>query len=287
MMDFDLLKGFEYTVIGDPVEHSVSPAMQNAAFRQLGAGQLYTKFRVPPDGLREFTAYAAKHLKGFNITVPNKQAVIPFLDEVSAAAMQAHSVNTVTIKDGRLYGTSTDGYGLEMALLEAFGLKISGSRICFIGCGGAVQAAAFHFAAVGIEKMYFINRTVSKAEELSVELRRFYPSVVVECCGNDDRERISSFLCDSSAVIQGSSLGLKADDPSPVDPALLPAGICCYDTIYKNTLFLRSAREKGLQTADGRTMLLHQGARSFEIWTGREPDIEAMRAALEAALTAK
>ena len=286
-MDFSLLAGFDYTVIGDPVEHSVSPPMQNAAFVRRGMGSPYTKFRVPTENLPEFTAYAAKHLRGFNVTVPNKQAVIPFLDEITEAARQAQSVNTVTVKDGRLHGDSTDGYGLETALLEAFKLKVPGARICFIGCGGAVQAAAYHFALAGAAKLCFINRTVAKAEELAAGLKRYRPSLDMGCCGNDDREMIAEFLRDAAVVIQGSSLGLRPDDPCPVDPSLLPDGICCYDTIYKNTLFLRAARERGLQTADGRTMLLHQGAKAFEIWTGRQPDIEAMREALNQALSAK
>lgn len=285
-MNFDVLQGFDYTVIGDPVEHSVSPAMQNAAFAGLGLGSPYTRFRVPQEKMDQFAAYAKKHLKGFNITVPNKQAIIPFLDDITPEAKQAKSVNTVTVKDEKLYGDSTDGYGLETALNEAFKLKIAGLKICFIGCGGAVQATAFHFAAAGASKLCFINRTVSKAEQLAGELKKYYQADT-ECCGNDNNEKIAAFIADSAVLIQGSSLGLRADDPCPIDPALLRPGICCFETIYKNTLFLRSAREKGLQTADGRTMLLHQGARSFEIWTGRKPDVAAMRQALDTALSGK
>lgn len=282
-MQFEVIRDCRYVVIGDPVEHSVSPPMQNAAFNSAGHGSPYGKIRVSEAELPEFTAYARTHLLGFNITVPHKQAIIPFLDEVTPEAAAAESVNTVTVRDGRLLGASTDGYGLETALAEAFDFRLKGGKIAFVGCGGAVQAVAYHFAANGIAAMYFINRTVEKAEELQRRLSARYP-VETACCGLEDSNTVKQFLSSATVLIQGSSLGLKADDPSPLPAKLLTPTLCCYDTIYKNTAFLRQARERGLQTADGRTMLLHQGARSFAIWTGSTPDVAAMRTALDRAL---
>jgi len=282
-MDFSALQDCNYAVIGDPVAHSVSPVMQNAAFAKLGLGAPYGKIRIAADELPIFAEYARRNLKGFNITVPHKQAIIPFLDEIAPEAALAHSVNTVTVRSGKLFGTSTDGYGLATALHEAFGVDLPGLHVCFIGCGGAVQATAFYFAAAGAAQLCFINRTVSKAEALATEVTRHYP-VKTFCCATDDDAAIADCFRSSKVIVQGSSLGLKPEDPCPIAPTLLTGKLCCYETIYKNTAFLRHAEENGLKTADGRTMLLHQGAKSFEIWTGVRPDIDAMRQALNQAL---
>ncbi len=285
-MNFDEIAGFDYIVIGDPVEHSVSPPMQNPAFEQLGMGSPYGRLRVSPQDMEEFTRYARKNLKGFNITVPDKPAVIPFLDEISPEAKAANSVNTVTVKDGRLIGTSTDGYGLETALNEAFDFSVKQGKICFIGCGGAVQAVAFHFAAAGVSELMFINRTVSKAQELCDRVTAAY-GTQCRCCGLNDTSVIKDFIAVSGVIIQGTSVGLKPEAPCPIPEELLSGDICCYDTIYKNTAFLQAATQNGLRIADGRTMLLHQGAKSFEIWTGQKPDIDAMRQGLYQALNSK
>lgn len=278
-MNFDEIKDCDYVVIGDPVAHSVSPPMQNPAFEKLSMGRPYGRIRVSPDDMGEFTDYARKYLKGFNVTVPDKPVVIPFLDSISAEAEAAGSVNTVSICDGKLRGDSTDGYGLETAMDEAFGVKVQGGSFCFIGCGGAVQAVAFHFAAAGAKNLFFINRTVEKARQLCERLKSTYASGA-QACGLDDLNTMRDFVRDSQVLIQGSSIGLKKDDPCPIPAELLDAATCCYDTIYKNTVFLQEAARRGLKIADGRTMLLHQGARSFEIWTGIKPDVELMRQAL-------
>jgi len=282
-MLLDSLSGCRYAVIGDPIEHSVSPAMQNAAFSGCGLGTPYGKIRVALDDLPAFVAFARTGLDGFNITVPHKQNIIPFLDEITPAARRAASVNTVAVRDGRLCGDSTDGYGLASALREAFGFEVTGGRLCFIGCGGAVQAVADYFAANGAAALYFVNRTVTKVEELCTRLRQNH-NTELHCCGIDDRDAIRRYLADVKVIVQGTSVGLKPSDAAPIDMTLLPSGICCYDTIYKKTDFLRQAQQFGLQTADGRTMLLHQGAAAFKIWTGREPDLNAMRTALDQAL---
>jgi shikimate dehydrogenase len=283
---FDLEKGIKYLVIGDPVAHSLSPEMQNAAFEALDLGRPYGKLRVKKDNFSEFVDFARKNLAGFNITVPHKQTIIPYLDSISAEAALTGSVNTVIIKSGKMHGESTDGYGLETALREAFDFRISGGKILFIGCGGAVQATAFHFAACGADTLYFANRTVEKAEALAAKINENYPGCECFCCAPDDEAILKGFIAQSAVAVQGTSLGLKEDDPMPVNPALL-RNICFYDTIYKQTPLLKAAREAGLKTADGRTMLLHQGAKSFELWTGQTAPVEKMRQALYEAMERK
>lgn len=270
----------KFAVIGDPIAHSLSPKMHNPALKALGIDGIYEAVRVPLDQLPDFAEYARKNLAGFNITVPHKNNIIPLLDEVTPGAAFAESVNTVTVKDGRLYGDSTDGYGLETALMESFGLPVRGSEIVFIGCGGAAHAAAAHFAIRGAARISLLNRSVEKALQLAEKLRGGYPGTKTEALPIGDPAAVRSALNGAQVVIQCTSLGLKPEDPAPIDPSLLPEGICYYDTIYKRTALYAAAEAKGLRCAAGLGMLLHQGARSLEIWTGRKAPVEVMRAAL-------
>ena len=275
---------FEYAVIGDPVAHSLSPEMQNAGFTELGLGAPYGKYHVKVDEIAELVKFARENLRGFNITVPHKKNIIPFLDNISRPAKLAKSVNTVTVRDGKLFGDSTDGFGLATALNEAFKTKVDGGKFIFIGCGGAVQAVAFYFASIGAAQLCFVNRTVEKAEALAQGIANNYASITKYCSPND-KKQLQEFIDSSTVLIQGTSLGLKADDPLPLDVALLNSNIAIYDTIYKPTPLLRYAAEHEINYADGRTMLLHQGAKSFEIWTGHQAPVEQMRNALEAAMS--
>ena len=269
-----------YAVIGDPIAHSLSPVMHNAAFQALGMDAEYIAVHVKADELGDFAEDARKNLAGFNITVPHKKGIIPFLDEVDPVALMAGSVNTVTIRDGRLIGCSTDGYGLETALREAFGFELAGGRAVFIGCGGAAHAVAFHFAGQGLQQLFLLNRTLSTAEQLAGELRQHFPGFQVETAPLADKERAGDFLNRAQAAVQCTSLGLKESDPPPIRPELLPSGILFFDTIYRRTPLLQYAEEHGIRCANGLGMLLHQGAKSFSLWTGKEAPVEAMRRAL-------
>lgn len=273
----------KFAVIGDPIAHSLSPAMHNAALEALDLQGNYEAVRVPLEELPNFADYARKNLNGFNITVPHKQNIIPLLDEITEAAAFADSVNTVTVKDGKLYGDSTDGYGLATALNEAFGLSVRGAKIVFIGCGGAAHAVATYFAMQGAARISILNRSVEKAKDLAGKLKTKYPEMLAEAFSISDPEMIKKAMTGADVAIQCTSLGLKPDDPAPIPPELLPDGICYYDTIYKRTALYQAAETKGLRCAAGLGMLLHQGARSLEIWTGRKAPIEVMRAALETA----
>lgn len=274
---------FEYAVIGDPVAHSLSPEMQNAGFATLGLGKPYGKYHVKADEISDFAKFARENLRGFNITVPHKKNIIPFLDKISRPAELAESVNTVTVQNGKLLGDSTDGFGLATALHEAFGTEIQGENFLFIGCGGAVQAVAFYFASMGAAQLCFANRTVAKAEKLAASIAENY-ACNTQYCAPGDKKQLQQFINSSTVLIQGTSLGLKHGDPISVDPILLNTDIAIYDTIYKTTPLLSYAIKHGISHADGRTMLLHQGARSFETWTGLQAPVEKMRIALEHAM---
>ena len=153
----------QYVVIGDPIQHSRSPAMQNAAFAFCGIDAHYSARRVPRGAVESFLEEARRELDGFNLTVPHKAAVIPFLDEITPEAAAAGSVNTVTVRGGRLAGDTTDGYGLEQALREHFRLSAAGRNILLLGSGGAAHAVAFHLAGLGARTIRILNRKREKA----------------------------------------------------------------------------------------------------------------------------
>ncbi len=286
MTSFSLPADWRYVVIGDPVEHSKSPAMQNAALSALGYGNAYGKVRVRAEELGAFVEAARQNLAGFNITVPHKTAILPFLDEVAPDALHANSVNTVIKRpDGSLYGTSTDGIGIERAVREAFNLVPKGLNIVLFGAGGAAQAIADHYARHGAHSIFWVNRTQDKVADLAARLATRHPKLAIDAASPAD-PRLRTILREADLVIQATSLGLKVDDPAPFDFSLLDgleraAGM---ETIYRTTPFLNAFRKRGLHAADGRGMLLHQGAASLELWLGVPVPLEKMRNALEDAL---
>lgn len=269
-----------YAVIGNPVAHSLSPVMHNAAFRALKLDAEYIPIHVPDEDLEAFAEKAKQTLCGFNITVPHKKAIIPCLDEVEENARIAGSVNTVTIREGKLSGCSTDGYGLQAALAEAFSFQVKGSDLLFTGCGGAARAVAFHFARLGLRKLYILNRTPETAQTLLDEIRQHYPAMEGEAGALSDLECCKTFLEKVPVLVQCTSLGLREEDPSPVPLEFLKKDLQVFDTIYKPTALLRYCKEHKIQYGTGLGMLLHQGARSFSIWTGKEAPLEVMRNAL-------
>ena len=272
-------------VIGDPVAHSLSPAMHNPALRALGLQATYEAIRVEAAKLPAFLDMARRELDGFNVTVPHKQAVIPLLDSVSDECRLSGSVNTVTVgPDGRCHGESTDGHGLEMALLEAFGTPLAGAEVLLVGCGGAARAVAFHLLSRGVGRLAIANRTLATALEFAAALRQSRPEAQVEVFALDDHKGIGAFIARGPFVVQSTSVGLKPGDPSPLPPELLVPGAKVFDMIYRRGALLQAAAARGCPWADGRGMLLHQGVRSLEIWTGLKAPVEIMRAALDQAL---
>ena len=272
--------GVEYLVIGDPIGHSRSPGMQNAAFEACGLGRPYGRLRVAPDDLGEFVELARRRLKGVNLTVPHKHGVLPFLDWIDPEAAPGGSVNTLVIRDGLIRGFSTDGAGLEAALTEEFHKPVTGASFLFLGAGGAAHATAFHLAGRGAGSIVIANRTGAKAAELADGIAAFRPGVAVAALELADTTGLRRAAAAADFIIQATSLGLRDTDPPPIDLAVLE---CCrpdcavFDTIYRRTPLLERAAASGLAAAGGRAMLIHQGARSFELWTGRPAPLEAMR----------
>ena len=268
-----------FAVIGDPIGHSRSPLMHNAAFRALGIDADYTAIHVTREELPKFLESARTTLNGFNVTVPHKNAVIPFLDGVTPRAALAGSVNTVSVRDGKLFGDTTDATGLERAVQEVFGLPLKGANVCILGCGGVVRALVFHLADAGCARIRILNRTAEKAAQLTDEILKHASALDCGFAAINDLPSVRNALDGSNLVIQCTSLGLRGGDGSPIDPDLIPTSACLFDTIYRETDILVRCRARGLRVSGGLPMLVHQGAESFRIWTGREAPVEVMRAA--------
>ena len=269
----------KYLVIGDPIGHTLSPWMQNAAFEALGMGRPYGVRHVTPDELPEFFEYARKNLLGVNLTVPHKLHAAELADKLTARAAVCGSVNTLLISDGVITGDSTDGVGLEKALEYCFNEKIAGKRILFCGAGGAARATAIHLAGCGAAEVSFINRTLSKAEELKTLFQRHYPEVSGVCAEPGDEKLCRELLERADYLIQATSLGLKNSDPLPLPEKYFHSGmkLRIFDTIYHRTAIQILAGKLGLSWVNGKEMLIRQGAESFEKWVGIKPDLEVMR----------
>jgi shikimate dehydrogenase len=278
----------KYALLGWPVKHSVSPQMQGAGFRALGMAATYELLEVPPEGLAACVErLTAEGYAGWNATVPHKEQMARLVHELDPGAAAAGCVNTVVNAGGRLRGYSTDGVGLARALQESFGLALPGLRCVFLGTGGAARATAVYFATAGAAEIVLVNRTLSTAEALAGTIATAAPGSRLRCLPLADTAAVGRALEGMDCLIQSTSLGLHPGDPLPIAPAVLPPALAVLDMVYGNTPFLQGARARGCRTADGRGMLLYQGVRSFELWTGRQAPVEAMRAALERALAAR
>ena len=272
----------KYGLIGWPVSHSLSPPMQNAGFKSADINANYSLVEVSPDKMDEVIPQMKKEFSGWNCTVPHKQHIIEFVDELDDAARILGSVNTVVNENGRFKGYSTDGYGMEVSIKESFDLDIKGNSFLFIGAGGASRAVALYFALRGAGKIAVLNRTTAKAEDLIKEISAVDNNIEVKAAAIDSEDFDPSIY---NIVIQSTSLGLHEGDPSPYDVSRLNANQFVVDMIYKKTDFLKKAESIGCKTADGRGMLLFQGVRAWEIWTGQKAPVEEMRQALYEAIS--
>lgn len=277
-----------YAVIGDPIGHSLSPGLHRAAFEAQGLDEAYTALRVPPAALAGFMAcMRASPLKGCNITLPHKQAVLPLLDEVEETAALCGAVNTVAVQEGRLCGFNTDMEGLHLSLRRA-GRGYAGQRVLLLGAGGAARgvalkgalegAAAVHIAARDIAKADALARHVSAATGRPVESGGFAPDKLAEAAAG------------CSLLINATPLGMAGVDRDFEDFAFLeqlpPDALVC-DLVYNppQTALLRQAAALGHETLNGLGMLIYQALLAQEIFLGRTLDKETLYSTVNTALT--
>jgi shikimate dehydrogenase len=262
-------------IFGYPVEHTLSPAMHNAAFEHLGLDYCYLPFSVRPDSLRQAVeGIRALSMAGVSVTVPHKEAVMPFLDEISSEAEFIGAVNTVVNSDGRLTGGNTDGRGFMLSLSEG-GIKVSGKRVLVAGAGGASRAVSYYLSEKA-ESLHIYNRNRERLNTLVSDLSRLRPNVTAE----DQIDDLSGF----DIIVNATSLGMKAKDPLPFSPGLLNKNHVVCDLIYKKTRLLKEAEDRGCKTMDGLGMLLYQGVLAFELWTAINPPVDIMKKALTSSM---
>lgn len=273
-------------VIGDPVAHTLSPPMHNAAFTALGLAWVYVPFRVAPERLGDAVrAVRALNLAGLNVTIPHKVAVLDFLDELDESARLIGAVNTIVNRDGRLIGYNTDGAGFLRSLRVDAGAEPRGRSVLLLGAGGAARAIGVQLALEGAARIDIANRTVDRAKALADHLIQ---SVGVQARAYGLSDLGPHLVGGYDIVIHTTSWGMapEADVAPLITTEALNAKTLVCDIVYtpRETSLLRAARERGCQVLEGLGMLVHQAALAFELWTGERAPVDVMYNVLESKL---
>ena len=276
-------------VFGDPVEHSLSPQIQNAALKHCKIDMRYARFHILPDELREAIELICKlEFIGVNLTIPHKIAAPGLLDSSDDDVKRIGAANVVKREDGKLRGFNTDGRGFARAVREEFSVDLRDLRVLVLGAGGAARAIALQCAKENSERLVIANRSLEKAQKLADELRDFFagPKVLGPVARLQavplEEAAIRFQIANVDLIINATPVGLNRGDPSPIPARLLAPHLMIYDTIYsaERTPLVSAALEAGARAINGLSMLLHQGALAFEIWFQREAPIDMMRKAL-------
>ncbi len=269
-------------VIGDPVEHSRSPQMHNAAFAKAGLDYVYVPFHVRPSDLAEAIAgFKAINVVGINVTLPHKQAVIGFLTSISREAELIGAVNTLSFTDGEIYGDNTDAPGVLRALEEDGNMSVPvGEDVVVLGAGGASRAVVVALALAGVASITIANRTVEKASSLAEEMAR-KTDVPMQGIGLTD-SRLPDAIHQSVLLVNTATTSMDVNHPLLISADWLQQKTIVYDIVYTPpvTPLMHAANVRGCRTLGGIGMLVHQGAIAFEKWTGVAPCTETMRQAL-------
>jgi shikimate dehydrogenase len=266
-------------VIGDPVDHSLSPPMHNAGLEFLHLPCRYGRLRASPENLGEaFRVLRGQDFIGWNLTLPHKLAAVDLMDGLDPLAERLGAVNTVVNQSGRLFGFNTDGKGLVTAMTEAFGCRMRSLRIALLGAGGgAGQAAARYLTELNVPLLVLLNRTAAKAERLARELAEASETEI----RMEPWERFPRVCGEVDLILNASALGLEG---GPMDETMnsIESRHLVFDMVYgpKETPLVRFARERGARSADGLLMLFYQGVFAFEIWFGKPAPAQVMREAL-------
>jgi shikimate dehydrogenase len=269
-------------LIGDPVAHSVSPAMHNAAFAAFGIDEEYVLWHTPAPTLPERIAQVrAPGMRGANVTVPHKTAVMRLLDSVNAHAQAIGAVNTI-VRDaaGRLHGVNTDAPGFARALTYA-GFMARGGSVVVLGAGGTARAIVYALVESGIGSVVVANRTAARAHALVQDMQP-RSSVPLHALALDDAV-LDTALAHADLLVNTTTVGLDGA-ASPLAPERLHAGLFVVDAIYRHTPLLRVAAARGARVQNGLEMLVQQGALAWEAWMGRAAPVDSMRAAAQHAL---
>jgi len=277
-------------VFGDPVAHSLSPDIQNAALRACEIHAQYARFHIRPNELRSALRFLRSlDFAGVNLTVPHKIAGFAQIDEPDEFASRVGAVNTIRVCDKKLLGSNTDGEGFLLAIRSEFSVDLRDLRVMLIGAGGGTgRAIAWECALQNCERLVLVNRTLEKANALAERLRPLFmeprvlgPAARLEAIAWEELA-IRMQLADTDLIVNATPLGMNLSDPAPIQTRMLAPHHMVFDCVYASskTALQRAAEQAGARSANGISMLLHQGALSFSIWFDREPPIEAMGKAL-------
>jgi len=270
-------------ILGYPLSHSLSPVMQNMAFKYYNLNNVYVPIEVKPEDLEIIVkAIRGMNFIGFNVTVPHKIEVVKYLDEMDKLAELIGAVNTVVVKDGNLKGYNTDGIGFLKSFQENTNESIEGKRVFILGAGGASRAVSMTLAMNKAEKVYICNRTYEKAERLSQDINTKIGNV--SAAVPMEYEKMKEAIYDSDVFINTTTVGMHPNvDESPIDRSLLHENLILCDIVYnpRKTKLLEEAEELGCKTVPGLSMLVYQGAESFRLWTGMEAPVDIMFKAVE------
>lgn len=272
-------------IFGYPISHTLSPAMHNAVIKALGLDMAYLPFEVKPSNLKEaINGIKSLGIIGVNITIPHKESVIRFLDAISEEARLVGAVNTIVNKDRKLIGYNTDGSGYIASLKEELGFNPKSKRIIIIGAGGAARGILAALAAQKPKSITVANRTLSRAVSLIKAFKEKFRDTRFEAIDLDNN-MLKIFFNRVDLLINTTSVGMKQGKALKIPLETLPKIAIVSDIIYNplETLLLKKAKKLGLTTHGGLGMLVHQGARSFKLWTGMDAPMNVMRkAALKA-----
>ena len=264
-------------IIGDPIEHTMSPVMHNAAFKKFGLDYVYVPFRVRQEELgKAIEGMKALNIRGLNVTIPHKIAVIPFLDELDPLAKKIGAVNTIVNDNGVLTGYNTDATGFLQALLER-GIEPKGKSVVILGAGGASRAISFILAERG-SSLVILNRTLDKAKICADRISEIFQSEITALKLN--RGNLAVALSEADILVNATSVGMSPDiNETPVASDLLKPGLVVFDIVYNpiETKLQREAEVAGATVISGLDMLVWQGALAFEKWTGREAPVDLMK----------
>ncbi|MCW4008837.1 MAG: shikimate dehydrogenase [Candidatus Bathyarchaeota archaeon] len=266
-------------VIGDPIAHTLSPTIQNAAFNHLKLDFVFLAFRVKPADLENaIRGMRGLGIHGLNVTMPHKSAVIKYLDQLDSTVQFLGSANTILNRDGKLFGFNTDGIGALKALQEN-GVALYDKKVLLLGAGGAAKAIAFAFAEE-IGELVILNRAAEKAAELAAALNRVFGTKIVG--GALSQSAVQQNLQDADILVNATSVGMHPNVNQSLVPAQwLKPDLAVMDIVYNpvETKLAKDAKAAGAKVISGVEMLIHQGAASFEIWTGCPAPVEVMRQA--------
>lgn len=279
-------------IMGDPIEHSLSPLMQNAAFdtwRKVfledgKPGARYHRFHVKADELKQAVQLAEEYqLQGLNVTVPHKVAAFRLMDTLEPLAKKMGAINTIHINGGKLIGYNTDGFGFERSLEEDLQFQCKDKKVLLLGAGGTGRVIAFQLHDLHIRTLYWWNRNPDRLDQVLADSGVYLPKVSPV----KSDQKLADVVGEVDLVINATSVGMSKEDGLPAPGLEFNPTQSVYDVIYnRDTPLLKKARSAGAQTANGLGMLVFQGSKSFNIWTGAPAPIEVMRETLKK-MTAK